>query len=190
MEAFLRELLPKMIADASFRIHTFQGKRGLLLNLEKRLRGYARWLPQEHRLFVLVDRDQDDCRELKQRLEDAAMKAGLRTRAHPAGAPWQLANRVVIEELEAWYFGDWQAVRAAYPKVSDTIPQKAHYRNPDAIKGGAWEAFERVMRQRGYFAAGLRKVEAARAIAAHIDPARSRSPSFKVFHDALTDAVV
>jgi hypothetical protein len=25
-----------------------------------------------------------------------------------------VVNRLAIEELEAWYFGDWEAVRAAY----------------------------------------------------------------------------
>ena len=188
MEAFLCGLLPNVIPCESFQIHVFQGKRDLLLNLEKRLRGYARWLPQDYRLFIMVDRDQDDCHNLKQRLESIATGAGLRTRTSGTGTSWQLVNRIVIEELEAWYFGDWQAVRKVYPKMSKTIPQKASYRNSDAIKGGTWEAFEYVMQQRGYFVGGLRKVEAAHAIAPHIDPTRSQSHSFKVFYDAVIEA--
>ena len=188
MEAFLRGLLPNVIPNASFQIHAFQGKRDLLLNLEKRLRGYARWLPQNYRLLIMVDRDQDDCHDLKQRLESIATGAGLHTRTSSADTSWQLVNRVVIEELEAWYFGDWQAVREVYPKMSETIPRKASYRNSDAITGGTCEAFERVMRQRGYFVGGLRKVEAAHAIAPHIDPTRSQSHSFKVFYDAVIEA--
>ena len=188
MEAFLCGLLRNVIPGASFQIHVFQGKRDLLLNLEKRLRGYARWLPQDYRLFIMVDRDQDDCHDLKQRLEETATKAGLRTRTSNADTSWQLVNRVVIEELEAWYFGDWQAVREVYPKMSETIPRKASYRNSDAITGGTCEAFERVMRQRNYFVGGLRKIEAAHAIAPHIDPTRSRSHSFKVFYDAVIEA--
>ena len=165
MEDFLCGLLPRVAPGASFQIHVFQGKRDMLSKLGDRLRGYARWLPQDHRLFVMVDRDQNDCHNLKQRLEEIATKTGLRTRTNSAGTSWQLVNRVVIEELEAWYFGDWRAVRKAYPKMSETIPKKASYRNSDAIKGGTWEAFERVMRQRNYFVGGLRKVEAAHAIA-------------------------
>ncbi len=188
MEAFLRGLLPNVIPNASFQIHAFQGKRDLLSNLEKRLRGYARWLPQNYRLFVMVDRDRDNCHDLKQRLESIATGAGLHTRTSSADTSWQLVNRVVIEELEAWYFGDWQAVREVYPKMSETIPRKASYRNSDAITGGTCEAFERVMRQRGYFQGGLRKIEAARMIAPHIDPARSQSHSFKVFYDAIAEA--
>ncbi len=70
------------------------------------------------------------------------------------------------------------------------ISYRAPYRRPDGIKGGTWEAFERVMRRRRYFRTGLNKVEAARAIAAHIEPARNRSPSFKLFHDAIVEAAV
>ena len=188
MEAFLCELLPNVIPNAPFQIHVFQGKRDLLLNLENRLRGYAQWLPQDYRLFIMVDRDRDDCHDLKQRLESIATEAGLRTRTSSADASWQLVNRIVIEELEAWYFGDWQAVREVYPKMSETIPQQANYRNSDAINGGTWEAFERVMRQRGYFQGGLRKIEAAHAIAPHIDPTRSQSHSFRIFCDAVIEA--
>ena len=188
MEAFLCELLPNVIPNAPFQIHVFQGKPDLLSNLEKRLRGYARWLPQNYRLFVMVDRDRDNCHDLKQRLEEIATRAGLRTRTNSADASWQLVNRIVIEELEAWYFGDWKAVREIYPRASETIPQQARYRNSDAITGGTWEAFERVMRQRGYFQGGLRKIEAAQTIAPHIDPTRNQSHSFKVFYDAIAEA--
>ena len=61
------------------------------------------------------------------------------------------ANRIVMEELEAWNFGDWEAVRAAYPRVSKGVPRQVGYRDPDAIAGRTWEAFERIMKRSGYF---------------------------------------
>ncbi len=189
MEVFLRELLPRILpADCEFEIHPFQGKLDLLGNLENRLRGYAQWLPDDWRILVIVDRDDDDCRQLKQQLEDATSGANLRTRSQAGGRPWQLVNRLVIEELEAWYFGDWEAVRSAYPRVSPTVPNQSRYRNPDSVRGGTWEAFERILKGRGYFRTGLRKMEAARTVAAYIDPARNRSHSFTTFHDALVEA--
>ena len=189
MESFLGVLLPRLLPDGpTFEIHPFQGKSDLLKRLEHRLRGYRRWLPDDWRLIVMVDRDNDDCHELKARLERAARRAGLSTRSTArSGVDWQLVNRIVIEELEAWYFGDWQAVRAAYPRVSDTVPRRSGYRDPDAIGGGTWEAFERILKRRGYFTAGLRKMEAARAIAAHIEPSRNRSRSFTNFWQAITN---
>ncbi len=188
MEAFLRGLLPRLLPEGcTFEIRVFQGKRDLVRRLESRLRGYRNWLPDEYRLMVMVDCDRDDCRTLKARLEDAAAGSGLRTRSRAGGGRWQVVNRIVIEELEAWYFGDWEAVRDAFPRVSSTIPNKPRYGKPDAIPD-TWEGFEYILKQHGYFRTGLRKIEAARAIAPKIDPARNRSPSFVAFRDALAEA--
>lgn len=188
MEAFLNELLPRLLPqERTFRVHPFQGKSDLLDKLADRLRGYARWLPPDWRIVVVADRDLEDCLELKAQMESIAEQAGLRTKTK--FADWQLVNRIAIEELEAWYFGDWPAVLQSYPRVSPTIPTKAAYRDPDAIAGGTWEAFERVLQKAGYFDTGLRKIEVARAVAAAMDPVRCMSPSFIAFRDAISDAV-
>ena len=190
MEAFLGALLPRLLPEGrTFAVHPFQGKADLLSKLHDRLCGYASWLPKEWRIVVVVDRDNDDCRRLKRRLESAASAAGLRTRSRAKANRWQLANRIAIEELEAWYFGDWAAVCNAYPRVSANIPDRAAFRDPDAIRGGTWEAFERVLRRHGYHHAGLPKLEVARTIGARIDRARSRSNSFRLFHDAVVEAL-
>ena len=191
MEAFLHELLPRLFpADCpSFQVHAFRSKTKMLDKLQTRLKGYASWLPNYMRIVVVVDCDDDDCHKLKQQLESAATIAGLRTRSGGRGTPWQVVNRIAIEELEAWYFGDWEAVRCAYPKVSPTVPKQAKYRDPDAIKGGTWEAFERLLKQKGYFKNGRSKVEIARTIAAHSNPDCNRSHSFVKFRDALIEAM-
>ena len=51
-----------------------------------------------------------------------------------------MVNGIAVEELEAWYFGDWVAVREVYPGLPATVSNKANYRNPDQIRGGTWEA--------------------------------------------------
>ena len=187
MEAFLHVLMPRLLPEVcSHETHTFRGKRDLKRKLEARLRGYARWLPENWRIFVLVDRDGDDCQTLKDEFEGTARRSGLRTISR--GGQWQLANRIVIEELEAWYFGNWQAVRRAYPRVSPRIPNRAGYRDPDGITN-TWEAFERILQKHGYFTNGLRKTEAARAVAEYIDPAENRSDSFSAFHRTLMEVI-
>ena len=189
MEVFLQTWLGRMLpSDCSFRIHTFRGKPDLLRNIQHRLRGYRRWLPPNTRIAIVVDRDSEDCHQLKERLEYAASQSGLQTRTQAGDDSWQVVNRIVIEELEAWYFGDWEAVCCAFPRVAENIPRKAQYRDPDAIQGGTWEAFERILKRRGYFNTGLRKVEAARAIASYIEPARTTSRSFANFFHAITEA--
>jgi uncharacterized protein DUF4276 len=190
MEAALDLLLPKMLPDTHFRIHAHQGKADLLGKLPAKLKAYSSWIPKSWRILILIDRDDDDCKQLKQQLEAHAAAAGLPTRTTATEAtPYVVVNRVAIEELEAWYFGDWKAVRTAFPRAPVNVVAKAGYRAPDNIKGGTWEAFERVLQQAGYFTGGLRKIEAARAVAQHMVPSQNFSPSFCALRDALQEMV-
>ncbi len=187
METFLWALLPRLLDEVHFEIRAFQCKDDLLAKLPQRLRGYT-WYPEDYRIVVIVDRDDDDCHQLKHTLEQHAISVGLPTRTQRRGKHFTVINRIAIEELEAWYFGDWEAVRAAYPRVSEKVPRRARYRDPDAIAGGTWEAFERILQRSNYFkTGGLRKIEAARAIAPHIDPTCNTSHSFQVFRDAILE---
>jgi len=189
-EEFLRNLLARFIpATTTYDVHAFSGKSDLLRSLEPRLLGYSFWLPQSWRIVVLIDRDDDDCLELKATLEAAAARAGFASRTTSGGTHWQLVNRIPIEELEAWYFGDWAAVGQAFPRVPAEIPAKAPYRDPDAVRGGTWEAFERILQRSGYHLGGLRKIEAAREVARWLDPPINRSQSFRVFWAAVEEAV-
>ena len=148
MEAALELLLPKMLGDIEFQIIRFQCKNDLLKQLPVRLIGYQSWLPPSWAIIVLLDRDDDDYMALKLQLENIAAKAGLVTKTCAGvGNSFRVANRIAIEELEAWFFGDWPAVQAAYPRVAATVPNKAAYRDPDAIRGGTWEALERELQK-------------------------------------------
>ena len=181
MEAALRQFLPRIVGELPFRVHAHEGKDDLLAKLPNRLRGYSKWIPKTWRILVLVDRDDDPCDELIGRLEKVATDAGLVTKAAARNRPWVAVCRLAIEELEAWYFGDWAAVRLAYPRVPATIPRKAKYRDPDAIAGGTWEAFERILQEAGYFKGGLEKIAAARTVCEHMTPETNCSNSFRKF---------
>lgn len=187
----LKILLPRIVGDrTSFATHIFQGKRDLLGSLASRLRGYTRWLPQDWRIAVLVDRDRDNCLTLKARLEKAARDAGLATKASVGGGRgFHVLNRIAIEELEAWFFGDVEAIVTAYARIPKTLAEKRGFRDPDAISGGTWEALERVLKKAGYYAAGMPKIEVARMISLHMQIDRNRSPSFRVFCEGLRDLV-
>jgi hypothetical protein len=179
LEVFFRRLFPNQ--ERKLELHVFRGKPDLLGKLGTRLRSYAKVLQPNWRLIVLVDRDGDDCRALKQSLNELAQQAGLQVKDASTPVSWQVATRIVVEELEAWYFGDWEAVRAAYPRVPASIPKNKKFRDPDAITGGTCEAFEREMQEAGYFRSGLRKIELASELATrmNLDPAKNRSRSFR-----------
>lgn len=186
MEIALAALLPKMLRPGvSIEIRQFQCKDELMLRLPERLAGYAQWLPDSAMVLVIVDRDDDDCKVLKAKLESIAREAGLATTAAPRHGRFQVINRIAIEELEAWFFGDWPAMCVAYPKLDANVPQRAGLRNPDAIKGGTWEALERELNRKGYFKSGLRKLELARTVSPLMNPKRNRSASFVSLRDAL-----
>jgi hypothetical protein len=183
----IRSLLPRILGDqTTFVMHIFQGKRDLLDSLPSRLRGYRKWLPRDWRIVVLVDRDRDDCCDLKEMLEKTAKEAGLTTKTFVgSGNQFQVLNRIAIEELEAWFFGDVEAIVTAYPRVPKTLAEKRGFRDPDSIPGGTWEALENVLKKAGYYAAGMPKIEVARTISPHLNIDRNRSKSFCVFCEGL-----
>jgi hypothetical protein len=185
MEEALKNLLPRiLLPETTYRILNFQGKQNLLDHLPSRLRGY-KWITDEYRIVVLLDEDRQNCFDLKQRLETAAINAGLSTKTSKGGSRFQVINRIVIEELEAWFLGDIEAIRQAYPRLPESLSISRKFHDPDSIPGGTWETLERIMKRHGYFKGGYEKVKAAREISAHMDPNRNRSKSFQVFRDGL-----
>ena len=190
-EMALHNLLPKLVTgEHTYKIITFQGKMDLLKKLELELKGYKRWIPEDFKIIVLLDRDDQDCHVLKEYLELHAKNANLitKTSSH-GGLKYSVVNRIVIEELEAWFFGDNIAVRNAYPRVSNSFHNKAKYRNPDHITGGTWEALEKLLNAGGYYKSGFRKTEVAHNISIQMEPLRNRSKSFQVFREAITDII-
>jgi len=190
MKVALDNLIPKILGpEADFEVYSHEGKPAMLKRLPKRLQGYSsRLRAGELRLLILVDRDGENCVQLKNVLEKMAERAGLATKTAPQRGGYQLVNRIVVEELEAWFFGDLAALRRIYPKVDANLGAKAPYRDPDSIQGGTWEALESVLQEAGYHLAGLPKIEVARAVSKHMSPARNTSRSFASFVEGLKAA--
>ena len=188
-EAALKAILPKILVDdVTFDFHVFEGKPDLLKQLPLRLKGYRQWLPADWRIFVLIDEDRQDCQELKARLERAAREAGFWTKSHPnSQGEFRVVNRLAVEELEAWFFGDVEALRNAYPRVSKTLHNRQKYQEPDAITGGTWEALGRLLKR--YYPNSLPKRLVAQKIAPYMEPSRNRSRSFQVFVEGLEACV-
>jgi len=185
-EKVLDNLLPLIITgEHTYRCIRFQGKKDLLKNLPSELKGYARWIPDDYKIVVLLDRDRDDCIELKNKLNKMASDAKLITKSSVQNNSFNILNRITIEEIEAWFFGDADAMRNAYPRLSANFEKKAAYRNPDEI-ADTWEVMERLLKRSGYFETGLRKTEAAFEISKHMQPLNNRSRSFQVFWEGIT----
>lgn len=186
-EAVLKVLLPRIVKGrATFKIINLGSKHALLKKLASRLRGYATRLSEgeDLRIVVLVDRDQDDCLALKAALERAARDAGLTTKSAATGTqPFTVVTRIAIEELESWFLGDPAALRATFPRLPEINLRTAPFRNPE--NGGSWEALHRYLKKHGYYPGTFPKIDAARRIAAHLNPGTNRARSFNVFCEGL-----
>lgn len=175
-EAALSTLVPKIVPGCTFQLHPHQGKSDLIERLPGKLTGYAKWLPEDSRIIVVIDQDRSDCVALKRQILAMGERAKL---------PSALLCRIAVEELEAWFLGDPAAVATAYPGVPREFGAKKRFRDPDAIPGGTWEALEHLLKEAGHFPSGLAKIAAARAISAHMTVDANASRSFQVFREGL-----
>jgi hypothetical protein len=183
MAAALEILVPKLRADFLFQIHEYAGIGDMLGKLPARLRGISKYIQPDQRVVVVRDEDRKDCRVLKRQIEAIARSAGLIPRGK--SGTFHVMTRIAVEELEAWFLGDIPALAAAYPGVPATLGSQRGFRDPDAVKGGTWEALERVLQSAGHFPSGLPKTQVARAMAERMEPARNTSRSFQVFRDGV-----
>lgn len=191
-EQALLHLIPRIVPGQSFSIRSFDGKHSLLKRLPDRLQGYAEQLrfDPDLRIVVIIDLDDDECLELKAALEDAARTAGLPTlRSSRQGEAPVVATRIAVEELGAWFIGDVDALRSAYPRIPSSLALKQNFRLPDGVRGGTWEALERLLPSRGYHEGGLRKIALANEVARHMNPEINRSGSFCCLRDGLRSLI-
>lgn len=188
MQITLENIVPKIMGEeVTFTVHDLRGKQNLINKLPNRLEGYLHILSHQPdwKIVVLIDEDRDNCIEIKDNLERIAEDCGLVTKSRN-GNNFQVLNRIIVEELESWFFGDIDAIRVRYPRVSGNLTNQRAYRNPDEIKGGTWEALERVLSNVGYYKKGFYpKTEVARNISPFLKPDNNLSKSFQVFRDGL-----
>ena len=85
--------------------------------------------------------------------------------------------RIVCHELEAWYFGDLNAVSRSYGIDADKIRGKRKYRVPDEIVNAKRE-FKKLVPQH-------QQITGAALIAKYMDVNSNKSKSFQVFVDGV-----
>lgn len=157
MKETLDVLLPKLNINAGeVTIVTHQGKSDLDKSWRRKL---PVWNTPETTFMILRDNDAGDCKALKERLLSVAKDCGKQDR---------VIVRIVIQELEAWFLGDREAlVQAEY--ISATANPR-ELREPDSHQKPS-KILSRWKR-------GRQKVSGARDIAQFMDPDNNCSPSF------------
>lgn len=158
MKHFLDGLLPRVFPKLEFQCVPHEGKSDLERSLPRKLRG---WREPGVQFVVLRDNDGADCRAMKSRLAKLCSGAG---RADSL-------VRLACQELEAWYLAEMEALGAAYGVDLSRHSGRATYRDPDTIGSPAAEVKRLVPR--------FQKIDGARRLGQHVDPAISRSSSFR-----------
>ena len=154
----------------------------LLHNLPSKLRGYGRAMTTEEAVVVLVDLDRNDCNAFKNKLTNLLTYCN---------TPPNTLFRIAIEELEAWYFGDPAALKAAYPDLKNSV--LSSYLQDSQC--GTWEKLADAIYTGGLkslLSHGKRSIQIleqkciwAKDIAPQMNVEINSSPSFCCFRDGI-----
>ena len=165
MKVLLEGLLPRLFPCLSFLCVPHEGKQDLEKSIPKKLRA---WREPGVRFIVIQDNDGGDCHSLKTSL--SALCQG--------GGRGDSLVRIACQELEAWYFGEPDAMAEAFDDDRlRRIGGKALYREPDAIQRPSAE-IERLVPE-------FQKISGARRMASRLSRERNISPSFKALIDGI-----
>jgi hypothetical protein len=165
MKVLLDGLLPRCFPDLAFLCIPHQGKHDLEKSIPRKLKA---WNEPGVRFCVIRDNDGADCRALKHRLIELC--------PHERRADTRV--RIACQELEAWYFGDIQALADVYgDRVRRHVADKARFRDPDAIVQPS--------RALADLTPEFQKVSGARAMSERLNMERNTSGSFRAFLDAV-----
>jgi hypothetical protein len=154
-------------------------KTTLLGDLPPMLRGLSK-TPTIEAVVVVLDADQRDCRDFLTELQAVA---------HQCAPALKTMFRLAIEEIEAWYLGDRQALKIAYPNVKAKVLQ--NYQQDSPI--GTWELLAQAIDPKSWKAIqdnygplpGDLKHEWAEKIGPIMSLESNASPSFRKFRDGL-----
>ncbi|MDR1088885.1 MAG: DUF4276 family protein [Coriobacteriales bacterium] len=132
MKNALDHLLPQILPpNVFFKLLPHEGKSDLKRSIPRKLQGWR----EPGVIFVIVlDKDKSDCHRLKQELVNIAEEYH---------RPDTLV-RIVCQELESWFLGDFDALERAYAVDLASVRNKARYRNPDSL-GDAKEELKRII---------------------------------------------
>jgi hypothetical protein len=172
MEAFLRNLIPKLLpnnftVDHNCFIYPHQGKTDLQKRLANRLKAYKSY-PDDVIIIIIQDQDSSDCVLLKNKLIELIEKNN---------STIDYLVRIACRELENWYLGDLDAVESIYPKSKASRKKnKAKFRVPDLLNGSE------EMRK---FSNSFTKVACAKKMGKQIKVDTNKSKSFGHFVSGL-----
>ena len=157
-------LLQRMLPDRGVIVVPHRGRSDLRASVPRKLAAWKH--PPDVPFLILHDNDRSICMDLKKELI-ALLPPNARNRTR---------IRIVMQELESWYLGDFPALCAAglmSQKKARDLERSAKFRDPDAVAHPKSEFFK--------LHDDVGQIALARRIAPHLDPRNNRSRSFQLF---------
>ena len=155
-------------------------KRMLLDQLPRLLQGYGK-TPGIDAVVVVLDTDWRDCKDFLQELK--SLVQGCKS------APRTLF-RLAVEEMEAWYLGDREALLRAYPRakrdVLDRYVQDSVCGTWELLADAVYPGGTAAIRKAGWPLPGQIKHAWAEKIGPFMSINQNMSPSFGKFRDGLS----
>ncbi|MCG8642396.1 MAG: DUF4276 family protein [Desulfobacterales bacterium] len=201
-EIALNILIQKIISvKNTYTIHSYKGigrlpkglkpgsdpqKRILLDQLPKLIRGYGKTFQGYHDysavVIIVLDLDDKDLNSFETELNEVVNTCNPKPETYFCFA---------IEEGEAWFLGDMNAIKMAYPNAKDSVLNT--YEN-DSICG-TWEKLADAifpggsisLKKQGWMKIGKTKSEWAERITPSLDIENNQSPSFHYFKNKLLE---
>jgi len=197
-EQLLNCLLPRILGARgephTWRLHAYKGigriprglkatadaaKRILLDQLPRILRGYAK-TPGIDAVVVVLDSDRKDCMAFLSELNALATNCEMSSKT---------LFRLAIEEMEAWYLGDREALTKAYPraktKALDGYVQDSVCGTWELVADALYPGGSKKVKKAGWPLPGQLKHEWADKIGPLMDVEDNASPSFRKLRDGL-----
>ena len=198
----LELLLPRILGQHglshTWRLHSYKGsghipkglsanadpaKRFLLEQLPRLLQGYGK-TPGIDAVVVVLDADKRDCQAFLEELKSVA------NACRPAP---NTLFRLAIEEVEAWYLGDRDALLRAYPKakreVLDRYLQDSACSTWELLADVVYPGGSAAIQKAGWPLPGQVKHEWAENIGPHMSLNGNFSPSFNKLLDGLSHLI-
>ncbi len=198
-------LIPKIIGDDhTFKVISYRGvgrvptnlnpkadptKRILLDRLPKLIRGYGKTFssyPPDYPAVLIVVCDLDDrcLSTFRQTLLECVHQCDPRPKTYFC---------IAVEEGEAWFLGDLEAIKSAYLKAKKSVLNsytndsicKTWEKLADAIFLGGYKSLSK----NGWQAVGQEKMTWALKISPLMDVEKNQSPSFCYFRDKLRSLI-
>ncbi len=198
LEILLNKIFEKNESEHSWRIHPYKGvgriskdlknradpaKRQLLDQLPRLLSGFGKTSGIDA-VVIVIDVDNRNSVDFLVDLKNLAINAN---------AFQSTLYGLAIEEMEAWYFGDSQALKAAYPsakkKVLDNYVQDSICGTWERLADAIYPGGSKAIKNETWVVSGTVKHEWAKKIGAHMNVNKNKSPSFCKFRDDLRKLV-